>query len=52
MQLGKEKLHERMVKPLVTLLHLIYAALVRPLQFVKSCNLFINARESFQPLVV
>lgn len=51
MKLGKEKLHARMVKPLVTLLQLIYAALVRPQQFVKSCNLFINTKGNFPPLV-
>lgn len=41
MELGKEKLHARMVKPLVTLLQLIYTALTRFQQSVKSCNLFI-----------
>lgn len=41
MELGKEKLHAVMVKPLVTLLQLIYTALTRPQQFLKSCNLFI-----------
>lgn len=45
MKLGKEKLHARMVKPLVTLLQLVYTALVSPQQFVQSCNLFINIRK-------
>lgn len=45
MKLGREKLQAKMVKPLVTLLQLIYAALVSPQQSVKSCNLFLNIRK-------
>lgn len=51
MERGKEKLHARMVKSLVTLLQLIYTALTRPQESVKSCNLFIWYLANFQALL-
>jgi len=41
MELGNEQLHARVVKPLLTLLQLIYTALTMSQKSVKSCNVFI-----------